>query len=62
MVEGTNGILLGCPPSVILINFLTTIWEIENFRLEVCVAMAALPLAVAHVDPARSWSPRSPCR
>ena len=43
--QATNGILQGCPLSVILINLLTTVWkmEINTMRRHVIVATAALP-------------------
>ena len=43
--QATNGILQGCPLSVILINILTTVWkmEIDTMRRHVVVATAALP-------------------
>ena len=44
-LEATNGILQGCPPSVILVNVLTTIWkwEVDSLRRQVCAQTAALP-------------------
>ena len=43
--RATNGILQGCPLSVILINLLTTVWkmEIDEMRRHVVVATRALP-------------------
>ena len=43
--QATNGILQGCPLSVILVNVLTTIWkwEIDSLRRQVCARTAALP-------------------
>ena len=43
--RATNGILEGCPLSVILINLLTTVWkmEIDEMRRHVVVATRALP-------------------
>ena len=43
--QATNGILLGCPLSIILINLLTTVWkmEIDTMRRHVAVTTASLP-------------------
>ena len=43
--QATNGILQGCPLSVILINLLTTVWkmEIDTMRRHVVVTTATLP-------------------
>ena len=43
--QATNGILQGCPLSVILINLLTTVWKmaIDTMRRHVVVTTAALP-------------------
>ena len=43
--QATNGILLGCPVSVILVNVLTTNckWEVDSLRRQVCAQTAALP-------------------
>ena len=43
--QATNGILLGCPPSVILVNVLMGIWkeEIDSLRQQVCIWTRALP-------------------
>ena len=43
--QATNGILQGCPLSVILINLLTTAWkmEIDTMRRHVVVTTATLP-------------------
>ena len=43
--RATNGILQGCPLSVILINLLTTVWkmEIDEMRRHVVVTTRALP-------------------
>ena len=43
--QATNGILQGCPLSVILVNVLTTIWkwEVDSLRRQVCAQTAALP-------------------
>ena len=46
--RATNGILQGCPLSVILVNVHTTIWKWEVYALreQVCVATVALPPAL----------------
>ena len=46
--QATNGILQGCPLSVILVNVLTTIckWEVDSLRRQVCAQTAALPPAL----------------
>ena len=46
--QATNGILQGCPLSVILVNVLTTIWkwEVDSLRRQVCPQTAALPLTL----------------
>ena len=51
--HATNGILQGCPLSVILVNVLTTIWkwEVDSLRRQVCAQTAALPPAL-HEDAA----------
>ena len=43
--HATNGILQGCPLSVILVNVLTGIWkeEVNFLRQQVCVRTRALP-------------------
>ena len=43
--QATNGILQGCPLSVILVNVLTTIWkwEVDSLHRQVCAQTAALP-------------------
>ena len=43
--QATNGILQGCPLSVILVNVLTTIWKwkVDSLRRQVCAQTAALP-------------------
>ena len=43
--QATNGILQGCPLSVIPLNVLTTIWngEVDSLRRHVCARTAALP-------------------
>ena len=43
--QATNGILQGCPLSVILVNVLTRIWkwEVDSLRRQVCAQTAALP-------------------
>ena len=43
--QATNGILQGCPLSVILVNVLTTVWkwEVDSLRRQVCAQTAALP-------------------
>ena len=50
--RATNGILQGCPLSVIVVNVLTMIWkwEIDSLRLQVYVPTAVLPLALAPKD------------
>ena len=47
--RATNGILQGCPLSVVLVNVLTTIWkwEIDSLRRQVCAATAGLPPVLA---------------
>ena len=42
--QATNGILQGCPLSVILLNALTMIWkwEVDSVRKQVCARTAAL--------------------
>ena len=42
--QPTNGILQGCPLSVILVNVLTRIrkWEVDSLRRQVCAQPAAL--------------------
>ena len=46
--RATNGILQGCPLSVILVNVITTIWkmEVDSLRWQVCARTAALPLVL----------------
>ena len=46
--QATNGILQGCPLSVILVNVLTMIWkwEVDSLRRQVCAQTAALPPAL----------------
>ena len=43
--RATNGILQGCPVSVILLNVLTTIWkwEVDSLRRQGCARTGALP-------------------
>ena len=43
--QATNGILQGCPLSVILVNVLTKMWkwEVDSLRRQVCARTAALP-------------------
>ena len=43
--QATNGILQGCPLSVILVNVLAKIWkwEVDSLRRQVCAWTAALP-------------------
>ena len=50
--RATNGILQGCPLSVILVNVLTTIWkwEVDALREQVCVATATLPPALVAAE------------
>ena len=48
----TNGILQGCPLSVILINILTTIWMKEIARLH-----GGVTIRVAGLPPPLPWSP-----
>ena len=47
--RATNGILQGCPLSVILVNVLTK-WEVDALKEQVCVATVALPPAPAAAE------------
>ena len=57
----TNGILQGCPLSVILVNVLTTIWkwESESLRWQLCARTAALPPTLDE-DAAEDLEPGAP--
>ena len=59
--QATNGILQGCPLSIILINLLTTVWkmEIDTMRRHVVVTTAALPPLLE--QPQASRYPRRAC-
>ena len=59
--QATNGILQGCPVSVILVNVLTTIWkwEVDSVRRQVCARMAAPP-PVLNEDAAEDLEPGAP--
>ena len=59
--QATNGILQGCPLSVILVNLLTTMWkwEVDSLRRQVCVRTAALP-PVLDEDAAEDLEPGGP--
>ena len=66
--QATNGILQGCPLSVIVVNVLTTIWtwEVDSLRRQVCARKAATPPPPPFWTRMRrkTWSrgPRSPSR
>ena len=49
--QATNGILQGCPLSVIFINMLTTVWkkEVDELRVGFAVQVASLQIGRAHV-------------
>ena len=59
--QATNGILQGCPLSVILVNVLTTIWkwEVDSLRRQVCARTAALPPSLDE-DAADDLEPGAP--
>ena len=61
--QATNGILQGCPLSVILVNVLTTIrkWEVECLRRQVCARTTALP-PFLHKDATADLEPPPPPR
>ena len=50
--RATNGILQGCPLSVVLVNVLTTIWkwDIDSLRRQVCAATTTLPPVLAEEE------------
>ena len=52
--QAPNGILQGCPLSVILVNVLSTIWkwEVDSLRQQVCARTAALPPTLDEDAPA----------
>ena len=63
--RATNGILQGCPLSVILVNVLTTVWkwDIDSLCRQVCVATVALPPALGEADSDPEdgqWPPEPP--
>ena len=59
--QGSNGILQGCPLSVILVNVLTTIWKwgVDSLCRHVCARSAALPSTLDE-DAAEDLEPGAP--
>ena len=59
--HATNGILQGCPLSVILVNVLTTIWkwEVESMRHQVCAQQPPSPQSWTRTR--RTTQNREPC-
>ena len=55
--QATNGILQGCPLSVIAINALTTMWKciIDDIKKPVVVATKRLPLQTHEPDTPSCW-------